>query len=288
MTALSANQQVTEFREGWQTECPVKAAEIIYKGSPVFADSAGRAYTPDGSTNTITLGDVFLGYAYEKADNSAGAAEAIKVRIVSRGIVKVPLAGTPTQAKTGQVVYINGTSDDATATLTADLDTTNTPVGIFMEYIDSSNGYILIDGFVGRRAGYSVIDLPTAEGNHRLSVIKATYSFAVDGGAIGSITLATIPSGVVVLAGVVDVTTALTSGGAGTMALQLEGANDLITAAAVSGAPWSTTGRKAFGANVNFGTSSVKTTASRALTAAIADVALTAGVFDVYLLVANY
>lgn len=285
MTALAANAQSFELREGWQLEQPVKAAEIIYKGSPVFKGSDGYVYTPDGSTNTITLGDVFLGYAYEKADNSAGAAGAIKVKIVSHGLVKVPLAGTPTQAKVGQLVYVNGTSDDATATLTADMDTTNTPVGVFMEYIDASYGYVLVDGFIGVRAGYQVRGLPTAEGNHRLSVIKATYDFAVDGGAIGSITLATIPSGVVVLAGVVDVLTGFT--GSGTGALQLEGANDLITAAAVNGAPWSTAGRKALAANTNFGTASVKTTASRALTFDIASNTVTAGKFDVFLLVAN-
>lgn len=288
MTALAANLQVFELREGWQLEAPVLAAEIIYKGAPVMINSSGYAYSPDGTTNTPVVGDTFLGFAYEKVDNSAGAAGDLKVRIVSRGIVKMPIAGTPTQAKIGQPVFYNVVGDDATLTLTDDLTAISVVVGFLAEYIDSSNGYVLIDGCCGRKVGYGTI-VPNAslEGFHNLKLAKFTYSFAVDGGAISSITLGTIPSGVIVLAGVVDVTTILTSGGAGTMALQLEGANDLITAAAVSGAPWSSTGRKAFGSNVNFGTSTVKTTTSRALVAAIADVALTAGVFDAYLLLGN-
>lgn len=289
MTALTANLQSTEFREGWQVEPPVKGSEIIYKGSPVFLNSSGYAYSPDGTTNTLTAGDVFLGYAYEKADNSSGSDGTIKCHVVSRGLVKVPLDGSPTQAKTGRLVYVNNTSDDATATLTADYDSQNCPVGIFTEYVDSSYGIISLDGFAGMRVGYGVRgEVPTEEGARGLRVIKANYSFAVDGGAVGSITLATIPSGVIILAGVVDVTTALTSSASGAMALELEGSNDLVSSAAVSGAPWSTTGRKALVSNANFGTASVKTTTSRTLKATIATGALTAGVFDVYLLVANY
>lgn len=286
MTALAANLQVFELREGWQIEAPVLAAEIIYKGSPVFMNSSGRAYAPDGTTNTPVVGDTFLGFAYEKVDNSGGAAEDKDVRIVSRGIVKMPLAGTPTQAKVGQPVFYNVVGDDATLTLTNDLTAIACNVGIFIEYIDSSNGYVMIDGACGKKCGYGISQaIANDEGFSDLKLAKFTYSFAVDGGAVGSITLGTIPSGVIVLAGVVDVRTALT--GSGTGALQLEGANDLITAASFGGAPWSTTGRKAFGSNVNFGTSTVKTTASRALTFAIASDTCTAGIFDAFLLLAN-
>jgi hypothetical protein len=111
-----------------------------------------------------------------------------------------------------------------------------------------------------------------------------TYDFAVDGGAVGNINLlgsAGIPSGAVAIEAFVDVTTALTSGGAATAALSLEAAGDLLAAAVISGAPFSTTGRKNLLAQS--GATSVKTTAARDIVLAVAVAALTAGKFTVYL-----
>lgn len=78
------------------------------------------------------------------------------------------------------------------------------------------------------------------------------WDFAKDGGAIGTLPMRMIggdgnpPLGSLIDGKnvAVDVLTAVTSGGAGTLALQLEAAGDVQTAAAVSGAPWSTTGVK--------------------------------------------
>lgn len=122
-------------------------------------------------------------------------------------------------------------------------------------------------------------------GDHRpLMRARFRYSFATDGGAVGTLTLRgdPLPSGALVLGGYIDVTTALTSGGAATVALQLEGAGDLQAAAAITGAPWSTTGRKSI-VPAFTGATSVLTTAARSVAAAIAVAALTAGAFDVYL-----
>jgi hypothetical protein len=128
---------------------------------------------------------------------------------------------------------------------------------------------------------------PTLEGGYagNLKVARGTYDFAVDGGAVGAINLigsADIPSGAVVLGGLIDVITALTSGGAATGALKVEGAGDLVAATVVSGAPWSTTGRKSI-IPVFTGATTVKTTAARDITLTVAVAALTAGKFDVYL-----
>lgn len=126
--------------------------------------------------------------------------------------------------------------------------------------------------------------MPVIEGTSRVKTAMAELDFAVDGGAVSSITLraadvngGTVPIGSVITSGYVDVLTALTSsGGTATVALTLEGAGDLVAAAAVSGAPWSTTGRKSI-VPVATGATAVKTTAARALTATIAVQALTAG-----------
>ena len=116
------------------------------------------------------------------------------------------------------------------------------------------------------------------------SLYRGDYSFAADGGAVGTIALSGttgIPSGSIILAAYIEVTAALTSGGAATVALQVESAGDVQAAAAISGAPWSTTGVKLSSART-FAAAPVKTTAARDISAVIATAALTAGAFRVY------
>lgn len=110
------------------------------------------------------------------------------------------------------------------------------------------------------------------------------YSFAIDGGAISTITLrgAPIPQGAVVTGGYIDVLTVPTSGGAATISAGVEAAADLQAAAAISGAPWSTTGRKSI-IPAGTGATSVKLTADRNVSIVVAAFALTAGIFDVVL-----
>jgi hypothetical protein len=114
--------------------------------------------------------------------------------------------------------------------------------------------------------------------------MRGRYDFAVDGGAIGTITISAenIPANAIILGGVVEVDTAVTSGGAGTLAIQVEAAGDIVAAAAVSGAPWSTTGRKSV-IPAFTGATTVKTTVARSIQVVIAAATLTAGVVDVLL-----
>lgn len=109
-------------------------------------------------------------------------------------------------------------------------------------------------------------------------VYRGDYSFAVDGGAVGVIALSGatgIPSGAIVTRSWIEVTTAPTSAGAATISVGVEGAADIQAAAAISGAPWSTTG-------VKTGSATFKTTAARDVSITIGIAALTAGVFRVY------
>lgn len=118
-----------------------------------------------------------------------------------------------------------------------------------------------------------------------LKAVRGRYNFAVDGGAVGDIDLtssAQIPANAVVLGGFVEVDTVVTSGGSATVAVKVEGAADIVAAAAISGAPWSTTGRKSV-VPVFTGATTVKTTAARKIQATVATAALTAGAFDVVL-----
>lgn len=118
-----------------------------------------------------------------------------------------------------------------------------------------------------------------------LQSVRGRYDFSVDGGAVGDIDLtrtAVIPANAVILGGYVEVDTVPTSGGAATIAIKVEGAADTVAAAAISGAPWSTTGRKSV-IPVFTGATTLKTTAARKIQATVATAALTAGVFDVVL-----
>jgi hypothetical protein len=114
---------------------------------------------------------------------------------------------------------------------------------------------------------------------------RGRYDFAVDGGGVGTIAITgaeKIPANAIILGGVVEVDTVPTSGGSATIAIQVEGANDTVNAAAISGAPWSSTGRKST-IPAFTGATSLKTTAARDISLVIGTAALTAGVIDVFL-----
>jgi hypothetical protein len=128
--------------------------------------------------------------------------------------------------------------------------------------------------------------LPEDAAVRGLLTVRGKYDFAVDGGAISTIAVTAgtpIPSGAYVVGGYVDVTTQLT-GATATIAMQVEAANDILTAVAV--ASW-TTGLKNILPAPTTGaltaSTAVKTTAARNISIVIATAALTAGVFNVVL-----
>jgi|SRR5581483_5617441 len=113
-------------------------------------------------------------------------------------------------------------------------------------------------------------------------VARVVYDFAVDGGAVGNITLRgdSVPQSAIITDVLVRVLTVPTSGGGATIALSSEGAGDLQAAAAISGAPWSTTGPKR--CTLNATGTPILTTAQRSIVAVVATAALTAGKFVAY------
>jgi hypothetical protein len=95
----------------------------------------------------------------------------------------------------------------------------------------------------------------------------------------------TIPANAIVVGGFVDVNTPFGSADdTATIAIKVEGANDIISAAAVSGAPYSTIGRKAIVPKANTPEStSVKATQAREITCTVAVQALEVGKLTGYL-----
>lgn len=147
MSARTSNNETT-LQDGVMGDHPMLAAEIIYKGTPVFLKNATRsAYSNDGSTNTLTNTDIFAGIAYEKCDNSAGAAGDKSVRVLYQGEVEMDILGTVTDAKVGDPVYVNNVSDDAAATLTSDTGQPQARIGTLTKCISSSRGVVRINGY---------------------------------------------------------------------------------------------------------------------------------------------
>lgn len=102
MTTLSANSQ-RAFELGDRNHIPVVASDIIYEGAAVgVVDASGHARPLSG-------GDLFVGFAVAKADNSAGAAAAINVEVITKGQVQLSVSGAVITDR-GQPIY--ATDDD--------------------------------------------------------------------------------------------------------------------------------------------------------------------------------
>ncbi len=121
------------------------------------------------------------------------------------------------------------------------------------------------------------------EGTRDVKVWEGFYDFAVDGGAVSTITLRSndgpIPNGAIITGGYIDVTTACLSA-TGTMAFQSEAANDILAATAQAGL---TVGRKDIVPDAT-GSTAVKLTAARNPAVVIATAAFTAGKLSLVLL----
>ena len=131
--------------------------------------------------------------------------------------------------------------------------------------------------------------MPIIEGTTTPKSVQAEYDFAVDGGAVSTITLRsapdagdnqgnTIPVGSVITHGYIDVLTAVASA-TGTVAVTAESAADMLAATGQAGL---TLGRKSI-VPAATGATAVKTTAARSISITIATAVLTAGKFRVVL-----
>lgn len=126
----------------------------------------------------------------------------------------------------------------------------------------------------------------SAYGIHAMKWAKVVYDFAVDGGAVSTITPAstvTLPVGAIIYGGLLEVLTAATSGGSATVAVQAQAANDIINAAAYGGAPWSTTGIKAIIPVMTAATAVQIATTAKQIKVVVGTAALTALKFNLHL-----
>ena len=133
MTALAGNIDRKE-KEGKLVEHPVVNADIIYQGALVKHNAAGFL-----APCVAELGAVFAGVAYEKVDNSAGAAGDEVCRVEKKGSFLMTMAGL-TQADVGSAVY--ATDDDLVSLIQA---TNQQLVGYITQFVSATQARVRID-----------------------------------------------------------------------------------------------------------------------------------------------
>jgi hypothetical protein len=137
MTTLAANKP-RAFELGDVNELPMIAADIIYEGAAVGDNGSGLA-------RPLVAADPFLGFAMRKADNSAGAASALRVMVKEVGLIEVAVVGASSAADVGEAVYA---SDDDTFTLTS---TSNSAVGKVARWVSGTTCLVYFES-VARRS----------------------------------------------------------------------------------------------------------------------------------------
>lgn len=111
-------------------DVPCVATDIVYEGSAVGESSS------DGTARPLVGADTFIGFCVRRCDNAAGAAEARKVRVLTRGsIADFPVTGLDNINDYGAAVYA---VDDNSFTLTS--STGHTQIGKVLSY-DGVSGF---------------------------------------------------------------------------------------------------------------------------------------------------
>lgn len=129
MTTLSVNKGRT-MELGNVNEFAVVASDIIYEGAAV------GIVTASGHAQPLNPSDQFVGFAEEKADNSAGAAADINVRVLKTGAVRLPVSGAVI-TDVGLPVYAQ---DDDTFSF---IKTSGVFIGFARRFVAS--GYMIVE-----------------------------------------------------------------------------------------------------------------------------------------------
>lgn len=136
MTTLAANKS-RDYEIGEINALPMIAADIIYEGAAVGDNGAGLA-------RPLVAADPFLGFANRTADNSTGAASAVRVELKERGRIVLAVTGVASADDVGTAVYA---SDDDTFTLTS---SGNSAVGKVSRWISGTTCLVNFEGVQAR------------------------------------------------------------------------------------------------------------------------------------------
>ena len=161
MTTLAADS-ARAFELGSINSMPVIAADIVYEGSAVGEGAGGNA-------RPLVAGDPFRGFAESKADNAAGAAGDVRVRVRTKGLVELAISALAI-TDVGKDVYA---SDDDTFTLTQGA---NTRIGNVHRWVSTGKGVIAFE--VQKGAEAELTDSTTGTADATVADVGAAFSQA--------------------------------------------------------------------------------------------------------------
>lgn len=130
MTTLAAAKPRT-LELGNSNDLPMIANDAIYEGAAVGLSG--------GLARPLVAADPFAGFADRTADNTGGAASAVRARVLQRGRIVLPVAGVDGPDDVGKAVYA---SDDDTFTLT---EVGNTLIGRMARHIGGTTALVEFD-----------------------------------------------------------------------------------------------------------------------------------------------
>ena len=136
MTALSSSYDARR-KDGALVLYPLGAGVHVRKGGLLAVAATGLAQPASDSAGTV-----FVGIAYEEADNTGGAAGAKSVRVLKTGIYTYAKTGAA-QTDVGKTAFA---VDDATVSTAATTD--NLACGVVVGVPDTLTVQIRIDGKV--------------------------------------------------------------------------------------------------------------------------------------------
>ena len=135
MAALTANLEVIK-KQGVLVSHPVVADDIIFKGAMVKHNAAGYL-----APMAAEVGAQFAGFAFEKKDNTGGAAADVSCLVEKDGMYLLTVTGFSI-ADVGSVVYA---SDDQTVSVTQ--GSNELAVGIVSQFVSATQVWVKIDGY---------------------------------------------------------------------------------------------------------------------------------------------
>lgn len=125
-------------KDGALIAVPLAAGAVVHKGALVSVTSATGLAGPAADA----AGTVFVGVAYESADNAAGAGGAVSVRVQTTGLFRYNRAGA-SQTDVGKTAYV---VDDNTVGIAS---AHAVPVGGILSLVDGGTVGVLIGVFGG-------------------------------------------------------------------------------------------------------------------------------------------
>jgi hypothetical protein len=243
-------------------------------GEYVIASGGALTVESGGSIDIETGGDLDL-----QSGGSITIASGASLDIESGGDVDVQSGATITAASGSSVDLESGSDVDVQSGATITVAAVG---GLVL-----AAGEIATADIAAAAITEAKLQLPTDDALGAFRIARATYDFGVLGGVVGAIGLGvTVPDNAIIVGGFYDVLTTFTSPTTddATVAISVEGANDIVAAVAIdTGTPWDAGLRAIIPKATTPESTGVKTSSAQEITLTVGVENLTAGKLVIWL-----